>query len=311
MFGRTGTGKTTLVQSFLDELVERQEAVVLSGRCYERESVPYKALDSLIDALARYLKELPDHEPRLLPEDAAFLGRVFPVLESVEAIASGATRCTGAAQTSRSCGGDRSPVSASCSCGWASAPLILAIDDLQWGDVDSAILLSDLILSRRSPVLLFIGCFRSEDLAQSPFLNDPQVDRERPGNPQPSRVRRRSIDASRSPRAGRWRCSVATMRLALRRLTLWHGNPSGNPLFIDELVRHILSGEPTESWEDIGQLDLDEVLWERIQWQPEEARRSAWRRWRSPAGRSARPSRFKPPSWGWRAWRSPRCGPLA
>ena len=48
---------------------------------------------------------------------------------------------------------------------------------------------------------------------------------------------------------------------------------NGNPLFIDELVRHIQSGEPTERWEDIGQLDLDEVLWERIEWQPEEARR--------------------------------------
>ncbi len=47
----------------------------------------------------------------------------------------------------------------------------------------------------------------------------------------------------------------------------------GNPLFIDELVKHIQSGEPTDSWEEIGQLDLDEVLWARIQRQPEEARR--------------------------------------
>ena len=47
----------------------------------------------------------------------------------------------------------------------------------------------------------------------------------------------------------------------------------GNPLFINELVKHIQSGEPTERWAEIGQLDLDEVLEVRIQRQPEEARR--------------------------------------
>ena len=47
----------------------------------------------------------------------------------------------------------------------------------------------------------------------------------------------------------------------------------GNPLFIDELVRHIQSGAATERSEEIGQLDLDEVLWARIQRQPEEAQR--------------------------------------
>ena len=108
VFGRTGTGKTTLIRSFLDELLERDEAVVLSGRCYERESVPYKALDSLIDSLARYLKGLPTEEAeRLLPQDVAFLARAFPVLQSVEAIAVArrqAPRCP----TSRSCAGGRS-----------------------------------------------------------------------------------------------------------------------------------------------------------------------------------------------------------
>ena len=47
----------------------------------------------------------------------------------------------------------------------------------------------------------------------------------------------------------------------------------GNPLFIDELVKHIQSGEPIDRWEEIGQLDLDEVLWARIRRQPEEAQR--------------------------------------
>ncbi|HWX09646.1 MAG TPA: serine/threonine-protein kinase, partial [Gaiellaceae bacterium] len=53
--GPSGMGKSTVVQHFLDELVERGEGVVLRGRAYERESVPYKGVDSVVDALSRYL----------------------------------------------------------------------------------------------------------------------------------------------------------------------------------------------------------------------------------------------------------------
>jgi serine/threonine protein kinase len=51
--GPSGCGKTALCDRFLRRLRHDDRAVVLTGRCYERESVPYKAVDNLIDALYR------------------------------------------------------------------------------------------------------------------------------------------------------------------------------------------------------------------------------------------------------------------
>jgi eukaryotic-like serine/threonine-protein kinase len=48
--GESGMGKSALVRCFLDRLLTREPVIVLSGRCYENESVPYKALDGSLTA---------------------------------------------------------------------------------------------------------------------------------------------------------------------------------------------------------------------------------------------------------------------
>ena len=79
--GRSGIGKTSLLSRFLDE-VQRQHpsAVILRGRCRESESLPYKALDPIADALVRHLRTLKAPVVAgLLPRNPDLLRRLFPV----------------------------------------------------------------------------------------------------------------------------------------------------------------------------------------------------------------------------------------
>ncbi len=97
--GPSGIGKSALVGHFLGERAADAAAFVLRGRCYERESVPYKACDALIDSLSRQLLAWPSSEvPGASPQSPRALTRLFPVLERVPWIAHAARLESGAAQ---------------------------------------------------------------------------------------------------------------------------------------------------------------------------------------------------------------------
>ena len=84
--GESGVGKTTLVRELLSRLPAT--ALVFGARCYERESVPYKAVDGVVDRVGQYLAKLPPEEAHaLLPADIGLAATVFPVLAIADPVA--------------------------------------------------------------------------------------------------------------------------------------------------------------------------------------------------------------------------------
>lgn len=78
-----GLGKSTLCASLLDEL-EADGYVCLRARCFERESVPFRSFDGVIDDLSRLLKGRMSKEVGFLaPRHLHALLRLFPVLARV------------------------------------------------------------------------------------------------------------------------------------------------------------------------------------------------------------------------------------
>ena len=170
--GPSGIGKSALVRSFLGRLTARDDVVVLAGRCYEHESVPYKALDGVVDSLSRFMVSLPESAAEsVLPPDVVALPRLFPVMLRVPAIAEACR--------------EREPA--------ISEPfllrrlafevlrellvriaerwrLVISIDDLQWADLDGALLLEELLRPPDAPALLTVVSFRSEEVAAKSFL---------------------------------------------------------------------------------------------------------------------------------------------
>ncbi len=153
-------------------------------------------------------------------------------------------------------------------------PLVLYIDDLQWGDLDSADLLAELLRPPDAPVLLLICCYRSEYARYSPCL---------------ARLMARGEDGT----AVFARCEVPVEAMTfdetrdLARLLLAQATDipdglaemvaresGGSPYFVNELTRFLTGGgELTDSLAPACGVSLDEVLWRRVLALPPKPRR--------------------------------------
>ena len=266
IYGTSGMGKSAIARHFLKRLVKRdRNAIILEGRCYERESVPYKALDGVIDSLSKYLVSLPQLKAdALMPRDVQALSRLFPVMSRVSSVLNApqreqeipdpiALRRRAFAALRELLGriSDRHS-------------LVLYIDDLQWADADSAALLEELLRQPDAPPLLLIVSFRSEDMNSKPFL---KLLLEQIGGETSRGI---AVEPLTDKEARELTASLLPVEFAARDLRLEDivREAAGNPFFIEQLARYTLTCEETTRG-----IKLLEMIEGRLRQQPAGARR--------------------------------------
>lgn len=171
--GVSGIGKSTVVEAFLDQLVDDGEnAWMLRGRCYENEFMPYRGFDGLMDNLCAELGELDAHTlSSLLPVSFSALTDLFPVLRRISDVGSGDISGPGSTPLeARKLG--VSALRELLIRLRSERPIVLYIDDMQWADVDTLRLVQDLFAPPNGPSVMLIMTARDEELAEQPALQD-------------------------------------------------------------------------------------------------------------------------------------------
>ncbi len=266
--GPSGFGKSAVLGRFLELISDIDGVLILRGRCYEQESMPYKAIDSVMDSLGAHLARLSESDlERILPEGVGGLGRLFPVLCRIPGITTESTDYSGALSGGRTQAfealrellgriGER-------------ARLVISIDDEQWADEDSAVLLDEVFGKSGAPNAMLICSHRIEYALTSVF---PQhlaaLLASNPPHLRAVRIELRPLSVEES------------RELALRLLggqvdadaqaRAIADAAGGSPYFIAELVRHIEDGISVASRHSP---DLDSALRRRIERLPDSSQR--------------------------------------
>jgi DNA-binding SARP family transcriptional activator len=217
--GEAGIGKTRLATEAARQ-VSTEGGLVLFGRCDQEAIVPYQPI---VEALDGYVAATPaDELPALDDEARAELAAVLPSLD-------GPRRPGGAAGRARLFDAVTTLVASVA----AERPVLLVLDDLQWADDDTLLLVRHLLRRARDAPVLVVAITRDHDVAAGSVLGDVVHALDRDGWVR--RLPLRGLDESDvrsllggSPASARDRAALA------RRLV---AETAGNPFLVTEMVR--------------------------------------------------------------------------
>ncbi|AOT08389.1 serine/threonine-protein kinase PknK [Pseudoalteromonas luteoviolacea] len=173
LHGEAGIGKTTIVNEFIHQLYDEPNVMVFQGRCFAADQLPFNALDMIVDQLFQYIREMSEQQQTsIFTSSLGLAAQLFPILkplvkktDSYEQHAH--MKVKNPTELRIAAFNELKTLLNNLS---QKVKIVLFIDDIHWGDVDSAELLAEL-LSPPNPVNIFcIVSYRKASL-DSPFLS--------------------------------------------------------------------------------------------------------------------------------------------
>jgi class 3 adenylate cyclase/tetratricopeptide (TPR) repeat protein len=229
--GEPGIGKTRLVA----ELCRRAHvdgATVLLGRCTEETLVPYQPF---VEALAHYVASCPaDELVQQLGTRRRLLATLVPELAGTPSGLPSTSEARGEGEGERYALFDA--VSSLLREASRTRPTILVLDDLQWADPPSLLLLRHLVRSAHGAPLLILGTYRDTEVLQEDTLATALAD-----------LRRARALTSLSL-GGLGSEDVAALvrnrggQLDDEHVRTLAERTEGNPFFVEEVVRNLKGG---------------------------------------------------------------------
>jgi hypothetical protein len=148
----------------------------------------------------------------------------------------------------------------------------LFIDDLHWGDVDSALLLSELLRPPDAPAILLILAYRTEEAETSPLLRKLLTERDR--SPEILEIPVRELPPQEAQQLAYALLSERAMASREQAESIARES-AGSPFFIDELARYVRAGADLRGdSERVEETSVDSVIHARISHLPDDARRA-------------------------------------
>jgi hypothetical protein len=234
--GQSGIGKTALMREFLRRRARADSPLVFAGRCYDAESVPFQALDNLVDQIAEHLKSLDyDQIERWLPRHFGALVRMFPVLGQF-------------LKKSRIPVANLDPMELRVRALVALREMlgrfadhhrvVLAIDDLQWGDADGCNALRGLLSSADAPPLLVLLAYRAEDTGANDGVRALREALDE-SSAETIAIDVEPLTASESETLAKTLLTTPVEPAVLNRVI---DDSMGSPFFLDEMVQRVNQG---------------------------------------------------------------------